>query len=271
MVRAMTRSRGIKRKYGHVSTCEDCSAQLVEGENWCPSCKRKGDYLGTTCRSKRGVDAYRNNPKAKAAQSTRSAKYYKRKNRPDHDNGDTSRIYYVYVWFAKCADELFQPHRKRAGTSALPNDFRTAATVKKGHGRLEKRTIMVSSLLADYSTWPELAQVFKLENQRTDTLGTTKTEIRYGVTSLPAALADPKRLLELTRGQWGVENGLQYRRDATLREDHSQLRMGHAPQLFAALNNTALGLLARQDGTNVAQDRREFAYQFDKALHSLAS
>jgi len=150
-------------------------------------------------------------------------------------------------------------------------DFRTATTLEKGHGRLEKRTITVSSMLADYSTWPELAQVFKLENQRTDALGTTKTEVRYGVTSLPASLADARRLLALTRAHWGIENGLHYRRDATLREDHSQLRMGHAPQLFAVLNNTVLGLLARQCVTNVAEARREFAYQFDKALHSLAS
>ena len=106
---------------------------------------------------------------------------------------------------------LFQPHRKRAGTSAPPNDFRTARTVEKGHGRLDKRTITVSSMLAHYSTWPELAQVFKLESQRTDALGSTKTEVRYGVTSLPAGLADPKRLLALTRGHWGIENGLHYR------------------------------------------------------------
>ena len=70
-----------------------------------------------------------------------------------------------------------------AGTSALPNDFRTTRTVEKGHGLLEKRSITTSSMLADYSTWPELAQVFKLESQRTNTLGVTTTEIRYGVTS----------------------------------------------------------------------------------------
>ncbi|GAC1348629.1 MAG: hypothetical protein NVSMB27_17140 [Ktedonobacteraceae bacterium] len=52
---------------------------------------------------------------------------------------------------------------------------------------------MVSSLLADYSPWPELAQVFKLHSQRTDALGITKTEVRYGVTSLPMYVADPKR------------------------------------------------------------------------------
>jgi hypothetical protein len=53
-----------------------------------------------------------------------------------------------YLWIVKDNEAglredievLFQPHRKRAGTSAPPNDFRTAHTVEKGHGRLEKRT-----------------------------------------------------------------------------------------------------------------------------------
>jgi len=106
-----------------------------------------------------------------------------------------------YLWMVKDNQEglreeievLFQPHRKLAGTSALPNDFRTARTVEKGHGRLDKRRIIVSSMLADYSTWPELAQVFKLESQRTNALGITKTEVRYGVTSLPDGLADATR------------------------------------------------------------------------------
>lgn len=166
---------------------------------------------------------------------------------------------------------LFEPHRPRAGTSALPNDFRTARTVEKGHGRLETRTITTSSMLAGYSTWPELAQVFQVESQRTDALGRTKTEIRYGVTSLPAQVANAKRLLELTRGHWGIENGLHYRRDVTLREDHGQLRMGHAPQMLAVLNNLVLGLFAQQGEVNVPHARRDFAYHLDKALATLAA
>jgi len=131
--------------------------------------------------------------------------------------------------------------------------------------------ITVSSMLADYSTWPQLAQVFKLESQRTDALGTIKTKVRYSVTSLPADLADPKRVLELTRGHWEIENGLRYRRDATMREDHAQVRMGHAPEMLAVLNNTVLGLFARQGASNVAEARREFAYHFDRALASLVA
>ena len=183
-----------------------------------------------------------------------------------------------YLWTVKANQEglydeiqtLFEPVVTRPGWSAPPMDFRTAQTVEKGHGRREKRRITVSSLLADYSQWPQAAQVFKLESQRTDALGRTQQEVRYGITSLPASLADPRRLLSLVRGHWGIENGLHHRRDATMGEDHSPLRMGWAPHLLAVLNNTAWGLLARNGATNLAHARREFDYQFDKALHTLA-
>ncbi|SRR5258708_7856195 len=150
-------------------------------------------------------------------------------------------------------------------------DFRRARQVNEGHGRLEIRTITVSSLLADYSTWPAGSQVFHVENQRTDALGRTQSEIRYGVTSLPAHLASPQRLLELVRGHWRIENGLHHRRDVTMDEDHSQLRMGHAPHILAILNTMVLGLLAQHGQTNVAHARREFAYHFDRSLISLAA
>ncbi len=70
----------------------------------------------------------------------------------------------------------------------------------------------------------------------------------------------------LTRGHWGIENGLHYRRDVTFHEDHSQLRMGHAPEMLAVLNNIVLGLFAKQGETNMAHARRDFAYQLDKGL-----
>src|SRR6266700_3379410 len=182
-----------------------------------------------------------------------------------------------YLWTVKDNEatlrqdiqDLFLPPRKLPGTSAPPLDFRQAQTVEKSHGRLDTRSITVSSLLADYSEWPGLAQVFKVERQRTNALGETKTKVHYGITSLPAHVADPQRLLELTRGHWSIENGLHYRRDVTLREDHSQLRMGHAPEMLAVLNNIVLGLFARQRETNVAQARRDFAYHLEKALTRL--
>ena len=55
----------------------------------------------------------------------------------------------------------------------------------------------MSSQLADYSEWPQATQVFKLESQRTDALGRTQQEVRYGITSLPAELADPHAAAQL--------------------------------------------------------------------------
>lgn len=150
-------------------------------------------------------------------------------------------------------------------------DLSLASTLEKGHGRLDKRSIVVSSLLADYSDWPALAQVFQLERQSTNALGITQTQVRYGVTSLPTHVVDPKRLLGLTRGHWGIENGLHDRRDVTFHEDHAQLRMGHAPEMLAVLNTIALGLFAKQGETNMAHARRDFAYHLDKALARLVA
>lgn len=166
---------------------------------------------------------------------------------------------------------LFEPQPSRPGWSAPPMDFRSATSFDKGHGRLERGRITVSSLLASYSEWPGLSQVFKLERERTNALGETEQEVHYGITSLPTSVATPKRLLGLVRGHWGIENGLHYRRDRTLDEDRSQLRMGHAPHLLALLNNTAIGLMARRGENNLPRAQRTFDYQFDKALARLVA
>ncbi|WP_201393822.1 hypothetical protein [Ktedonobacter sp. SOSP1-52] len=56
-----------------------------------------------------------------------------------------------------------------------------------------------------------------------------------------------------------------------MQEHHSQLRMGHAPLELPLLNNTALGLMARQGETNLAHTQRTFSYQFYKAVSTIAA
>lgn len=164
---------------------------------------------------------------------------------------------------------LFEPQPSHPGWSAPPTDFRSASSLDKGHGRLERRRITVSSLLASYAEWPGLLQVFKLEREATNALGQTEQEVRYGITSLPSSIGTPKRLLRLAREHWGIENGLHYRRDRTFEEDFSQLRLGRAPHLLALLNNTVIGLFRLQGESNLPQAQRTFDYQFDHALARL--
>ena len=177
-----------------------------------------------------------------------------------------------YVWLVKDnqpelrddIEQLFLPELNAFGTAALPTDFTTARTLEKGHGRIEERLLTTSSMLQNYSSWPYLAQVFKLESTVTNALGTSRT-VRSGVTSIPMERADAARLLQLVRGHWRIENSLHYRRDVTLGEDRALVRMGHAPHTLAALNTTVLGLFAHHQQSTVPAARRRCSYHLERA------
>jgi predicted transposase YbfD/YdcC len=177
-----------------------------------------------------------------------------------------------YIWTVKGNQEslrddiawLFAPLRE--GERAEEFDWRTVQEVRKGHGRIEEREITVSRMLKGYSDWPYVEQVFKLRVVRTEK-GKTTQSVRYGVTSLPAQVASPRRLLELMREHWGIEGGLHQRRDVSLEEDRSQVRLGQAPRVLASLNNIVIGLVLQAGEQNLAEVQRAFAYRFDKALH----
>lgn len=163
---------------------------------------------------------------------------------------------------------VFAPEHCVKGFSPATHDFRRAATLEKGHGRIEQRRLTVSGELKGYLDWPYAEQVFKLEreSQKTNT-GQRTREVVYGITSLTAREADAKRLLEIIRGHWGIESGLHYRRDVTLREDRGRVRRGQAPRAIAVVNNLVLGLFARLGYTSAPEARRHFAAHLDEAFH----
>jgi predicted transposase YbfD/YdcC len=156
-----------------------------------------------------------------------------------------------YVWTVKDnqpqlrrdIEQLFAPEDCLPGTSPVITDHVSVQTVEKNRGRIETRCLTTCSLLTESSDWPYLQQVFKLERRRVlGGTGEIQTEIVYGVTSLTAQAASPQRLLELNRGHWGIENGLHYRRDVTLREDAGRTKFKRFGQAMASLNNLVIGL-----------------------------
>jgi len=90
---------------------------------------------------------------------------------------------------------LFAPPSpaKRAGEGVLRLPEQQAQTTEKAHGRLDIRSIRVSSELKGYSDWPGLEQVFEIR-RCWQSKGVWKEAVRYGVTSLPATIAIPERL-----------------------------------------------------------------------------
>ena len=180
-----------------------------------------------------------------------------------------------YVWGVKdnqpttrqAIEQLFAPPPPIPGWNNPPTDFQTAQTVTKAHGRLEERRLTASQLLNGYLDWPGLGQVFKLERRFTTlATGAVHHEVQYGLTSLSAAQASPERLLEIVRSEWGIENGLHYRRDVTFHEDQTRMTRPAIGRAMACLNNLVIGLLNRHGFVNHAQARRQLDAHPNQAL-----
>jgi predicted transposase YbfD/YdcC len=138
-------------------------------------------------------------------------------------------------------------------------DWRTAHTCDKGHGRLEIRELAASTELNEFlgDKWTGVAQVFRLVRTVTKK-GKTSEEVVYGLTALSPVQASAKDLLAFVRQHWAIENRLHYRRDVTLREDDCQVRKGEAPRVLAVLNSCLLALLDFIGVSNVPSQMRTF-------------
>jgi predicted transposase YbfD/YdcC len=137
--------------------------------------------------------------------------------------------------------------------------------VDKGHGRLEERTVRTTTILTLHQKWPGLQQGLELTRKRT-IKGVTTVEVVYAITSLKPEEADARRLLELARCHWGIENKLHYVRDTTLGEDGCRVRKGSAPQVLAAVRNAVIHLLAGVDASSRAAAIRRLNNHPEEAL-----
>lgn len=129
----------------------------------------------------------------------------------------------------------------------------------QGHGRIETRRVWVSdevNWLGEelLGLWPGLRSIVVVESLRQDLgdlAGTLSTERRYYICSHGRA-DDPlaRFLAEGIRGHWGVENGLHWCLDVSLREDQSRIRIANGAENFSRLRRIALNKLKRCDLKN---------------------
>ncbi len=102
---------------------------------------------------------------------------------------------------------LPRPSATGPPSDGTPPDLRRAETTDKRHGRIEVRKITVSSEAVPHLDGPGLAQIARIERHR-HIEGCDSIEVADVITSLPAHEASPKRLLELNRAHWAIENRL---------------------------------------------------------------
>jgi predicted transposase YbfD/YdcC len=189
----------------------------------------------------------------------------------------------AYLWPVKTnqprlyesIERLFAQDTPKPGFGKIITDFKLQCKVNYGHGRLEKRTILTSSMLNDYLDWPDVGQVYRIERNfdwiRQGKVFKTSSEVEYGITSLLDSQASPTQLLELRRQHWFVETGLHYRRDVTFREDATRMTIGAAGRVLATLHNLLIGLIKRAGYSNAAKARRYYEGHIDQAFLLLLS
>lgn len=175
----------------------------------------------------------------------------------------------------KNIQSLFAPEYPKPGFGKIQTDFLYAQKVSKGHGRLEIRTIQTSEMLNSYSDWPGLAQVYRLEREirwwRAGKCYRTSAEVEFGITSLSRKKTSPLQLLEFRQAHWGIETGLHYRRDVTLKEDATRMTVGNTGFIMASINNLVLALIRQAKFFNTAQARRWFAADLARAFSLLTT
>jgi hypothetical protein len=141
---------------------------------------------------------------------------------------------------------------------------------EKGHGRIDTRKIQTTTLLNDYVNFPYVEQVCRIERITCNLDGELRScEVIHVVTSLPPEIADAKRLLNISRGHWCIENRLHWVRDVTFDEDRSQVRTGAGPQTMATLRNLAISLFRLHGIKNIAKALRSFGRNSERAIQLL--
>lgn len=149
------------------------------------------------------------------------------------------------------------------------NQVPATRTTSTAHGRRVTRTIKAIEAPA-WIDFPQAAQVVQLRRTRT-LKGRKHIEVVYVICSLSMTDAPPADVTAWIQRHWGTENKLHWVRDVTFDEDRHQLRTGSAPQVMAALRNTAISLIRLSGRTHIAVTLRHNARDSRRPIQLLAT
>jgi predicted transposase YbfD/YdcC len=126
------------------------------------------------------------------------------------------------------------------------------------HGRIETRKIWTTTDLNGYLNFPHVGQAFAIERISIDKkTGKSSRDLAYGITSRTPAQADARRLLEINRGHWTIENSCHYILDWNYDEDRCRIRTGHGPENITGLRRFAIGVIKSKGVRSVAHTMRQ--------------
>jgi len=136
--------------------------------------------------------------------------------------------------------------------------------VNGGHGRIEKRSVRVSSdidwLKACHPGWKGLRTIVAVSAQR-ECGGKMGEETRYFISSLDAS--DPKRLGLVVRSHWGIKNNLHWVLDYAFDEGNQRSRKGNFAANMAVIRHIALNLIKADKQSKIGIKNRRIKAGWD--------
>jgi len=132
---------------------------------------------------------------------------------------------------------------------------------ESGHGRDEWRRVSVIAAPRDAPAFPDLAAFARIETERTGRSGAVERETRYVVLS---ERLSPRRVLDVTRMHWSIENQLHWELDVVFYEDDARTRKDHGPQNLGVIRRMCLDILrSHPDTRSIARKMRLASWRQD--------
>ena len=141
-----------------------------------------------------------------------------------------------------------------------------AETVDHAHGRIEKRSVEMASILPCQTAWPHTHTACRITRERQlirkgKRVETSHEQVIY-VGSFAVDVHSPGNVLGLSRGHWGIENGLHHRKDRSMDEDRCRSSAHKTGRVMCCLRSIVALVLGRaKESLSVVQRR------FSKKTH----
>ena len=113
-------------------------------------------------------------------------------------------------------------------------------TTNRSHDREEWRCATIIARPEDAPDFPGLAAIGRIVSERRCGGGKLASQTHYIALSTTVT---PKRLLEIKRSHWGIENNLHWQLDISFHEDNARNRKDYGPENIAILRRMALNML----------------------------
>lgn len=130
-------------------------------------------------------------------------------------------------------------------------------TTEKARGGIEERTVRVIEIPEDSphrNRWTDL-RTLAVVLTRTERDGIEKFDTRMYLSSL---VPKAKRMSQVIRSHWGIENTLHWGMDVTFGEDHHRLLNRNGVQNLSAIRRFAIAILRRDTKTKLGAKNKRF-------------